>query len=107
MLYVMVKLDKLPSASIIDGLFGVVDFYELHLNPESEKSIAIARAWPRYNPEAYPETSKVMQPYFRYISKMWSYLDPTVQQAYMELAESSSMAPRDYMTRCYINYKTV
>lgn len=103
----MAKLEKLPTKEIIDGLAGTIDFYELHMTPISDKTIAVARVWPRYVPSHYPESSHKMNPHFRYIGKMWPYISDTIQQAYREMAYDSSLTGRDYMTRAYINKETV
>jgi hypothetical protein len=103
----MAKMEKIPERSIIDGLFGVIDFYELHLNPLSSKTIAIARAWPTYNKSHYPESCRVTTPFFGYVGKMWNFIEPEVQEAYKFLAGGTSLTGRDYMTRGYMNWETL
>lgn len=99
----MVILDQAPPQSIIDTLAGVLDFYEMRPNFLSNRSIPICRTWPRYRPEAYPESSKVYQPYFAYIGKMSPSISPSVEAAYQLMAGGTGLTFRDYMTRCYLS----
>jgi len=99
----VVILDKAPSGAIIDTLAGVLDFYNMRPNPVSERSIPICRTWPRYRPEAYPDTSKIMQPFFAYIGKMSPEISPGVEAAYQLMAGGTGLTFRDYMTRCYLS----
>lgn len=99
----MTKLPQLPAQSIIDGYKGTLDFYLLHLNPSDEAGMACVRTWPRYNPEAYSEASKVMQPFFAYINQMAAYISPEVKEAYVVMAGGTSLSWKDMMIRCYLN----
>lgn len=99
----MVVMQKPATKEIIDKMAGILDFYEAHPNREDSRSIPVCRKWPVYRPEAYPETSKIMQPFFAYSAKMGQYIDNNVRTAYAMLAVSSGLTVRDYMTRCYLS----
>jgi len=63
------------------------------------------RSWPVYRPGAYPESSKVMQPFFSYVNKMGSYMSPEVRSAYDYLAGGTGLTWKDYMVRLYLNFE--
>ena len=99
----MAKLAVLPEQAVIDGLKGTLDYYVLHLNPSEEKGIVCVRTWPRYRSEAYPESSKVTQPFFAYVNQMAAFISPEVQQAYEQMAAGTGLSWKDMMVRCYLN----
>lgn len=99
----MAKLDVLPSKSVIDTYKGTLDFYTLHLHPYDEVGIHCCRRWPTYRPESYPDSSKVMQPYFAYVNKMSPFISPDVRAAYNDLAGGTGLSWKDYMVRLYLS----
>lgn len=98
----MVVMQKPATKEIIDKLSGILDFYEWHPNCEDKRSLPVCRKWPVYRPEAYPESSKLMQPFFAYSAKMGQHVSEPVRQAYAMLAVGSGLTIRDYLTRCYL-----
>lgn len=99
----MSKLDALPSKATIDTFKGVLDFYTLHLIPTDEVGIHCCRTWPTYRPGNYPESSKVMQPFFAYVNKMAPFISPDVLAAYDALAGGTGLSWKDYMVRLYLS----
>ena len=96
------KLDAMPPSGVIDGFRGTLDFYIYHPNPLDPRGIAVCRSWPTYNADRYPESSKVMQPFFSYINKMYRFLPPEIVTGYESMSGGTSLTPRDYAVRCYL-----
>ena len=99
----MVRLKQLPSAAMIDKLKGQLDFYLYHMAPFDEAGIPVCRTWPRYTPENYPESSRVMQQPFAYVNKMAPFISPIVHDAYAAMAGGTGLSWKDYMVRLYLN----
>lgn len=99
----MVRLSQLPSAAMIDKLKGQLDFYLYHMAPYDEAGIPVCRTWPRYDPESYPESSRVMQQPFAYVNKMSPFISPIVHDAYEAMAGSTGLSWKDFMVRLYLN----
>lgn len=98
----MVVMIKPATKEIIDKLSGILDFYEWHPNKLDSRTIPICRKWPVYRPGSYPESSKLMQPYFAYSAKAGKELPQNIRDAYVLLAVASGLTIRDYVTRCYL-----
>ncbi len=99
----MVVMTKPAQKNIIDMMGGVLDFYEAHPNHMDNRTIPVCRKWPIYRADRYPESSKLMQPYFAYSAKIGQYMSQSVRDAYALLTVSSGLTIRDYITRCYLN----
>ena len=99
----MAKLEKLPDKSIIDGLKGTLDFYEIHLNPTMSKGIAVCRTWPRYNPENRTQASKDASVIFGYISKAVVLLPFDLQESYRLQVSGTRLTWKDLAIRAYLN----
>jgi hypothetical protein len=98
----MVVMEKPAQKDIIDKMGGVLDFYEAHPNHMDSRTIPVCRKWPIYRPDRYPESSKLMQPYFAYSAQMGQYMSESVRTAYAMLTVGSGLTVRDYITRCYL-----
>jgi len=94
------KLAKMPSAHIIKGLGGVVDFYEDH-------GQVIARKWPmKIVPPPTPHVT-CNQHRFRNFMKEWKYFGPSVPNMDRGFGHwtgwrSLDWAYRRYMGKCHL-----
>jgi len=93
----------MPQKSIIDGLKGTLDFYEIHLNPTIAKGIPVCRSWPRYDPEHRTPASIASALVFAYIAKAVMTLPDNLVQAYAELDGPNRLTWKDYAIRAYLN----
>ena len=91
----MAKLDLLPAQAIIDGLKGVLDFY-------NHKGINCVRTWPRSPGHKRAPAVEAQWAAFSYSAKEWNNLSPEVQQAYRDLAAGTVYTGRDWFTRAYL-----
>lgn len=91
----MAKLLVLPSAAIISGFRGKIDFYLYN-------GVPVARKWPRKPKVARSPQVQAQWPAFRYAANFWSYLSPEIQEAYNTMAKASGLSGRDLATRAYL-----
>lgn len=91
----MAKLTALPSQAIIDGLKGKIDFYLW-------KGIPCARRWPRSPGHHRAPAVEAQWPTFSYATKLWSYLSPEIQQAYIASAAGTNLSGRDLAIKAYM-----
>ena len=92
----MAKISGLPPQGIIDAYRGKLDFYQwCNLN--------IVRSWPRWNYKVRSPLVQAAQIPFSYINSVASQVDPEVRLLYQDLASSSGLTWKDYLTRFYIN----
>ena len=89
------KLDALPAQSIIDGLKGVLDFY-------NHKGINCVRTWPRSPGHRRAPAVEAQWAAFGYAASEWKNLSPQVQQAYNDLAQGTAYTGREWFMRGYI-----
>lgn len=99
----MVRLEKLPEKSIIDGLKRTLDFYEIHLNPTMAEGIPVCRTWPRYNPENRTQPSKDASAIFGYIAKAVILLPFDLQESLRSQVSGTRLTWKDLAIRAYLN----
>lgn len=91
----MAKVATAPSRAVIDGLRGVLDFYDwcgLH----------IIRAWPRQHIKTRAPGVVAAQQVFAYAHLMSTTLPANVVQSWQFLASKSNLTWRDWLARAYI-----
>lgn len=91
----MAKIKKLPSARVISGFKGKIDFY-VH------DGVPIARSWPRKPSQARNPQVQAQWPAFAYSAHFWNYLPPDIQSAYTTMAKRSGLNGRDLSARAYL-----
>lgn len=92
----MARLDIMPSKAVIDGLKGVLDFY-------NHKGIPCVRTWPRSPGHRRAPLVEAQWAAFSYAAKEWDNLSPEVQQAYHDLASGTASTGREWFMRGYIS----
>lgn len=93
----MAKLNAPWDNDRILGLKGTLDFYQW-------KGLNVVRSWPRTNYSSLTPQTKAQWGWFRYITKQWKVISPSVGTAYAEMANGTQRAPRDYQFEVYRNY---
>lgn len=91
----MAVLDKLPSAAIIRGYKGTLDFYLW-------KGIACVRSWPHWQPRTPYATESRNQADFAYINRLWSTLPENVQALYRDMAVGTPYTAKDVLVISYM-----
>lgn len=91
----MAVIASLPSRAVIDGLRGVLDFYEwcgLH----------IVRSWPQQHIKKRAPGVVTAQQTFAYAHLLSSTLPANVVETWQDLASKSNLTWRDWMARAYV-----
>lgn len=91
----MAKVEAMPSRAVIDGLRGVIDFYEW-------RGIACVRSWPRYAPSSQTKATKTSAGAFAYVQSQTNTLPANVVESWRWLASQSNLTWRDWMARAYM-----
>jgi len=84
----MARLTALPSANIIHGFKGTIDFYLW-------RGLACARRWPRNPKSHHSVATRAASILFGAILSAYKLLDPTVYAALVEDAKDQARTPRD------------
>ena len=101
----MARLAALPHKDVVAGLAGIVDFYVWGACRGTP--IPCARAWPRYDPHAYPSTCQPPRDAFAYIMTHLKDIPEPVVEAYQWMAGGTALNWRDVAVRCYMNAERV
>ena len=92
----MALIEAMPSATIIEGLWGKLDFYKWC-------GLNIVRSWPRYRSKTLTEPTKAQWPAFSYVNKIAGSVSPEVRAAYQKMASGTGLSWKDYLVRGYIS----
>lgn len=90
----MVKIAALPSQSIIDGMRGVLDFYE-------DLGLFVVRSWPRNKAGPQTEPAIAAQPIFARSARLKALFSATIETAARRYTLGGSGTWQDAMTRAY------
>lgn len=91
----MAKILKLPSAEIINGFKGTIDFYLW-------KRIPCVRKWPRSPGHKRAPLVEARWPAFAWAASNWNSLSPYIQDIYRAMAQSTNMSGRDLFVKGFI-----
>jgi len=91
----MAKLTALPSATLIDSMAGVVDYYYW-------RGIPVARKWPRSPGRTRNDMVMFTSSQFLYINQEAHHMHPDVVAAYQELAQGTAFSWKDFATRLFM-----
>jgi len=84
----------MPSAAVIDGFKGNIDFYYW-------MGIPVARSWPRSpGHDRAPEVQNKW-PKFIYVAQLWASLDANTKDAWNYMATGTVLTGRDMFHRSY------
>ena len=86
---------KLPSAKVIRGYKGTLDFYHW-------KGIPVCRSWPHAKFRLPYPAEAANQARFAAAMKAWAGLDITVKQAWVAQAQGTTYRPQDLYLRAYL-----
>lgn len=96
----MAVLANLPGLDIISGFKGTLDFYVFRGTP-------CCRSWPRSPGHRRSAAVEAQWPVFTAAASLWTTLDENVQQAYIRMAEDSTLTGRDMCVKMYINAHSI
>lgn len=91
----MAVLASMPSRAVIDGLRGVLDFYQWC-------DLVICRSWPRMRITERAPAVVSAQDRFSYIMQVSQDLPANVVESWHYLADQSNLTWRDWLLRAYL-----
>lgn len=91
----MAVLSSMPSRAVIDGLRGVLDFYQWC-------DLVICRSWPRMHITERAPAVVSAQQRFSYIMQISQDLPANVIESWYYLADQSNLTWRDWLLRAYL-----
>lgn len=92
----MAVIAKMPSARIINGFKGVIDFYVY-------KGVSCARKWPKKPTGRRTPEVEAQWPVFQEAAALWAEISSVVRDAYEEMALATNLTAKDMFFRGYIS----
>lgn len=87
----MAIISAMPSADVVKGFAGVIDFYRWC-------NLTIARSWPKLSTTPQSDLSTATSARFTYITQQAAVVDVSVKPAYSVLASFSKWTWKDWQT---------